>query len=159
MLTKIKTIWNRLRGRGISDLPDLPIELEGSLGHRRVSLALDMMKYQCHDLELNARANQGFIENFRLKLRDTARARKLCAMRPDLPLWKRAYYYNSWMINLAACILLVMLGKVNFSSLSGKSVTYSQDKVYSIYAKQCDGDSELLDVFSEMRKDHGRSDV
>ena len=157
MINKIKTIWNRIKNRRDKDLPDLPIDSAGSLGRRRVALALDIIKSRSHDLDLTARANQGFIQNFRDKLRQTAQARKLCAMRPDLPLWQRAMYYNSWMVNMAACFLLVFLARINFSGMTAKSVDYSQQKMYNIYAKQCGNDSELLDIFSEMRKDHGQT--
>lgn len=154
----IKTIWNSMSHRSNGDLPDLPVDCSGTRGGRRVMLALDLIKSQRHNIDLNARANQGFIENFRNKLRQTAQARKLCALRKDLPLWQRAYYYNSWMLNLAACFLLVFVAKMNFSVLTRTSVNFSEEKMSQVYARQCGGDKELLDIFAAMRGDDNEPD-
>ncbi|MBN2064931.1 MAG: hypothetical protein JW745_09020, partial [Sedimentisphaerales bacterium] len=94
MFRLIKTIWER-SGHYSGDLPDLPLDCTGTRGGRRVMLALELIKSQRRSVDLDARANQGFIENFRQKLRLTAQARKLCALRRDLPLWQRACHYNA----------------------------------------------------------------
>ncbi len=153
----IKTIWNSMT-RHNGDLSDLPVDCSGTRGGRKVILALDLIKCQRHKVDLNARANQGFIENFRNKLRQTAQARKLCALRRDLPMWQRAYYLNSWMVNLAACFLLVFIAKMHFGSLTRHSVNFSEKKISQIYAKQCGGDKELLDIFKAMRGSDNESD-
>lgn len=152
MFRLIKTIWDRT-GRLAGELPDLPLDCCDTRGGRRVMLALELIKSQRRSIDLNARANQGFIENFRQKLRQTAQARKLCALRRDLPLWQRAYYYNSWVINLAACFLLVFISRVNFSMFTRVGVSYSQEKVSQIYASKCGGDKDLLEVYSVLRYD------
>ena len=155
MFEKILKIWAGCF-RSELDLPDLPIQDQSSLGSRRVMLALEMIKTKKRALELSDRANKGFIDNFRLKLRATAQAHKLCAMRKDLPLWQRAMYYNGWIVNMAACLLFVFIARINVANLGKNSVDFSENKVYGIYSKQCNGDSELLDMLGEMRCDDGR---
>ena len=149
---KIKKIKSKFYARHMGDLPDLPIsENESSLGFRRYSLALQLMKGQCHKIDMPAKANTSAVENLRRKLRDTAKAKKICAMRAELPLWRRAMYYNSWIVNMAACFLIVCISRANFSGMLQKSVSYSEDKVYSMYTHNCGDDELLLDIFSEMR--------
>ncbi len=150
MFRFLRTIWDRTE-RLAGDLPDLPLNCTDTRGGRRVMLALELIKSQRRSVDLNARANQGFIENFRQKLRQSAQARKLCALRRDLPLWQRAYYYNTWVINLAACFLLVFIAKANFSIFTRAGVAYGQEKVNQIYASKCGGDKDLLELYSVMR--------
>ena len=151
MFKKIMTICKKTP-RHSGDLSDLPImDASDSLGYRRYQLALQMLKGQCYKIDMPARVNTSSIENLRRKLRDTARAKKLCAMRPELPLWQRAIHYNSWIVNLAACFLIVCVCRVNFSGLMNKSVSYSENKVYSLYTQNCGDDEMIMDIFSEMR--------
>ena len=143
--------------RQTGDLPDLPIdEQDSSLGYRRYQLAMQMLKGQCHNIDMPGKANYSTIENLRRKLRDTAKAKKLQAMRADLPLWQRALSYNSWIVNLAACFLIVCISKANLSGFMTKSVNYSEEKVYSLFTQNCSDDELLMDVFSELKSNDER---
>lgn len=112
----------------------------------RVSLALTLLKSQTHPADLLARANQQAIGTLAHQARQLPVAQRLRHARPASPLWQRLTQPARWTANAAACLAVLILGRLGVLSSMQTIQTESRDTLHHLYANAA-GDDIADDLF------------
>ena len=117
----------------------------------KVNLALSFMKTQPHSLDLLMRANTQAIGVLKHSLRRAPKARKLRVILPEPKLLERCSKYGHSVLNMTACITILLLMKVGVFSSMDKFHTQGQ-KVYKQYYTNQVGEDLADEIFAKGTK-------
>ena len=106
----------------------------------KVDIALSFIKSQPHGLDLLMRANTQAIAVLKLSLRREPKAQKLERKLPEPKLLERCGHYGHSVVNLAACILILLLMKIGVFSSMNNLQTQGQKVIKQYYVKQVGAD-------------------
>lgn len=113
---------------------------------RNVEMALSLLRSQPQSLDLLGRANAHTIKMLEHDLRDAPKARKLERSRPEPSFVERFGQYRSSVVNVAACIAIVLLTRAGiFSSLDKLST--GGDRAMRQYYTNHIGDDLTRELF------------
>ena len=117
----------------------------------KVNLALSFMKTQPHSLDLLMRANTQAIGMLKHSLRRAPKARKLRVILPEPRLLEKCSKYGHSVVNMAACIFILLLMKVGVFSSMDKFHNQGQ-KVYKQYYTNQVGEELADEIFAKGTK-------
>lgn len=112
----------------------------------RVNLALSFIKSQSHNLDLLMRANTQTINVLKHSLREVPKAQKLKTANPEPKLTRKLIWCFQPSMNLAACILVLVLMKVGIFSSMDKFQAQGKKAYKQFYINQL-GEEIADDVF------------
>ena len=102
----------------------------------KVNIALSFMKTQPHCLDLLMRANTQAIGVLKHSLRQAPKARKLKLILPEPKLLERCSKYGHSVVNMAACLTIMLLMKTGVCSSMDIFHTRGQKVFMQYYTKQ-----------------------
>jgi len=117
----------------------------------KVNLALSFMKSQPHELDLLMRANTQTIAVLKHSLRSELKAQKLETKLPEPKMLERYSKYGHSLVNLAACIVILLLMKIGVFSSMGQFHNQGQRVMKQYYARQV-GEDLADEVFPKDTK-------
>jgi len=106
----------------------------------KVDIALSFIKSQPHGLDLLMRANTQAIAVLKHSLRCEPKAQKLERKLPEPKLLERCSHYGHSVVNLAACIVILLLMKTGVFSSMNNLQTQGQKVIKQYYVKQVGAD-------------------
>lgn len=115
-------------------------------GFGRLSLALTLIKSQPRPLDLLARANQQAIAHLARKTRELPRAQRLRLARPQPSAWNRIAQPARWAGHAAACITILILGRLGILSSMQNLQNEGRDTLHHLYAQNA-GDDIAEEIF------------
>ncbi|MBN2591711.1 MAG: hypothetical protein JXA96_17730 [Sedimentisphaerales bacterium] len=112
----------------------------------KVKLALSFIKSQSHGLDLLMRANTQTINVLKHSLREVPKAQKLKTAKPELKLSQKLIWCLQPSMNIAACLLILLLMKCGLFSSIDKFQTQGRKTYKQYYANQV-GEEIAEDLF------------
>jgi len=117
----------------------------------KVNLALSFMKNQPHNLDLLKRANAQAIAVLKHSLRHEPKAQELKRNLPEPGLFERCSKYGQSLANLAACVLILLLMKIDVFSSMDNFQNQGQKVIRQYYSRQI-GEDLANEIFTEDTK-------
>ncbi|MBL7214190.1 MAG: hypothetical protein ISS71_00780 [Phycisphaerae bacterium] len=104
----------------------------------RVELAMSLVKSQQHNLDLLARANAKAIGVLKHSLRNTPKTEQLRHSKPDCHWIERKRPVIERLLNIAACLFVVMMIRMGVTSLLTNVQTKGKTALHNYYARNLD---------------------
>lgn len=122
------------------------------ISYGKVNLAISAIKSQPHKLDLLTSANEQTIRILKHSLRNARETGKLKKIQPEINCLQKYSRYSSSLLNVAACVTIVLLMKIGVFSSMNIFQTQGQKAMQKYYANRI-GNDLVDEIFSKDRKD------
>lgn len=104
----------------------------------RVELAIGLLKSQCHEMDLLARANAKAINVLNHSLRTAPQTAQLRRSQPDCSWLEKRSFVIEKILNVAACLFVIVMIRMGVTSSFMEMQSQGKNALHNYYARNLD---------------------